>query len=371
MIAPLQVISSRRGLGRLALLLVFGMAVACLWPFVAPKNTASWTSGGNAVAFGKHGILVGSGPLRPNDVADSGCTLDLWVAPDPADDEGMILASFTPANPRLLRIEQFRDGLAVRSSAVGDPVRTGGAQLYVGNVFAPGKTALLTLTSNEWGTRAFVNGIFRRAAPNFRICHALLTGRLVAGTAADSHFAWRGRLMGIAVFGRLLTPEQIQADFKACPYHAGPAFGSGEDLIALYPFDDGRGDRVRDEVSGSNSFYMPDRYVVPAQRLLSPPSFDNYSDILANVIGFMPLGFTLCAYFLSFRWGDGTSIVVTVLLCGVFSLILETLQWFLPTRDSDMTDVITNTVGAAAGALFCRLRRIRAVISRPRTAYES
>jgi VanZ family protein len=350
----LQVIFSRRVLGQLTLFLALVMAVACFWPFLAPMNTASWIAGANAVAFRKYGILVGSAPLRPDDMADSSCTLDLWVEPQQADAEGAILATFSPANPRLLRVEQFRDALSVRSAATGDPVWTDRSQLYAENVFVLGKRVLLTLISNSWGTKAFVDGIFRRAVPKFRMCHALLTGRLVAGTAADSDYSWRGRLAGIGIFNHLLSPEEIQRDFNTWRYHPGPALGR-EGLIALYLFNEGRGDRVRDEVSDTNSFYIPDRYLVIAKPFLSPPSFDNRADIVVNIIGFMPLGFALCGYLLSSRWGEGKSVVATILLCGLFSLAIEMLQWFLPTRDSDMTDVITNTIGAATGALLFRL----------------
>jgi VanZ family protein len=359
----LEAIFSREASGRLTLFLILAMAVACLWPFWAPMNTASWMASSDGVAFGKHGILVSSGPLRPGDMADSGCTLDLWVEPAQADAKGAILAAFSPANPRLLRVEQFSDGLAIRSAAPGDPIRTGGAQLYADRIFVPGKAVLLTITSNSWGTKAFINGNLRRAVPNFRICHALVDGRLVAGTAADSDYGWRGQLTGIAIFSHVLSPEEIQRDSNTWAYHPGPALGNREGLIALYLFNEGRGNRVRDKVAGANSFYMPDRYLIVAKRFLSAPSFDNHTDMLANIIGFMPLGFTLCAYLLSSRWGKGTSIIATVLLCGLFSLVIEILQWFLPTRDSDMTDVIMNIVGAAGGALLCRLSRVCLAVS--------
>ncbi len=355
----LRAIFSRKALGWLTLLLISAMAVACLWPFLAPRNTASWIAGGHGVVFGKHGVLVGPRPFRPDDTADSGCALDLWVEPDQADVKGAIFAAYSPANPRLLTVEQYGDGLAVRGLAPRDPIRTGGSQLYVDGVFVPGKPVFLTFISNGWGTKAFVNGIFRRAIPNFRICHSILTARLVAGTAAESDYGWQGRLTGIAIFGHLLIPGEIREDYNTWPDHPGPTLRNKAGLVALYLFDEGSGIRVRDELSGANSFYMPDRYLVVAKRFLSPPSFDNRGDIVANIIGFVPLGFTLCGYLLSSGWGKATGIVTTVLLCSIFSLLIEILQWFLPTRDSDMTDIITNTVGAAGGAVFYRLSRIR------------
>jgi glycopeptide antibiotics resistance protein len=57
------------------------------------------------------------------------------------------------------------------------------------------------------------------------------------------------------------------------------------------------------------------------------------------------------------RGAIGTSFAKTVLLCGLFSLLIESLQWFLPTRDSDMTDVITNIAGSAVGALLYTVSR--------------
>ena len=43
---------------------------------------------------------------------------------------------------------------------------------------------------------------------------------------------------------------------------------------------------------------------------------------------------------------------------------IETMQVFLPTRDSDMTDVITNTIGTCIGAGLFRLHAARYAIDR-------
>jgi VanZ family protein len=352
---------SRRSLGRATLALIFAMSIACLWPFHAPRNSASWIAGGHGVDFGSHGVLLSRHPLGPvgpdnPDPDGSGCTMDLWLEPDREDAQGAILAIYTPANPRLFRIEQYRDALAVRSAAPGDPSRTSSAQLYADRVFARGKPVLVTITSGGHGAEVFVNGIFRRANPNFRICNKVFSGKLVAGTAAASDYRWRGRLTGLAVFSRTLSPREVLEDYERWPSQNRPLFDR-RGLAALYLFEEGAGSRVRDEVS-DNDLYMPGRYVVVAQAYLSPPSLENHVDIIANIIGFIPLGFTLCGYLTSFG-RKGTGIVATIVLCGIFSLLIESIQWFLPTRDSDMTDVITNTIGGATGAFLYGISRLR------------
>ena len=67
-----------------------------------------------------------------------------------------------------------------------------------------------------------------------------------------------------------------------------------------------------------------------------------WTDVLVNISGFVPVGFFLLNYLSLIQQSKRPA--ATVLLLGFFlSLTIEILQWFLPTRDSDMTDLICNT----------------------------
>jgi glycopeptide antibiotics resistance protein len=81
-------------------------------------------------------------------------------------------------------------------------------------------------------------------------------------------------------------------------------------------------------------------------------------DLGVNVVGFMPVGFVFFAYFSSVK-RIGHPAVTVILLGLLMSFTIETLQWYLPNRDSGMTDLFTNTSGTALGVLLYQSAIVR------------
>ena len=75
------------------------------------------------------------------------------------------------------------------------------------------------------------------------------------------------------------------------------------------------------------------------------------ADVLSNVALFVPLGWGLYRTLRrvhSFR--STTRIIAVAVAVGLYSLTMETVQYFLPTRYSSLIDVVADTIGGAVGA---------------------
>ncbi|MDQ8020286.1 MAG: VanZ family protein [Moraxellaceae bacterium] len=82
---------------------------------------------------------------------------------------------------------------------------------------------------------------------------------------------------------------------------------------------------------------------------LVPPYYTK-RDLLFNVLGFVPLGFTAAAA-LRPSLKAGWTVVVVSLLCALLSLSVETMQNYLPGRISSNLDLAMNSLGGFIGAL--------------------
>ena len=340
--------------------ILVGMLVAGLWPFRAPRNEVSWLSPANGLLFGRHGSIVsasalGAAPLE----TDGACSLEIWLETSPTRSSGTILSFYSPTRKvGSFALRQWRSGVVIQRDNEGHFVKKAKANIYVGDVFNPLKQVFVTISSSEAGTAVYVDGELLKRAPNFSFLSRDLTGQLIIGNAPSTADSWSGELTGLAIYDRELPAAEVSQHFMDWTKTKQSHLARNEGLVARYLFNEGKGNVVHNQVDPSTDLLIPGRFFVLHQQFLERP-WDEFrsdwgylKDIGINIAGFIPLGFFFTAYF-STVGNVKRATWLTIALGFAVSLTIEVLQAFLPTRESGMTDLITNTFGTALGSILC------------------
>jgi VanZ family protein len=165
--------------------------------------------------------------------------------------------------------------------------------------------------------------------------------------------------MELAIFGRQLTPEEVTTHYRGLLKGEESTLVAIDNRIAFYPFNERMGRVIHSTIDRSPALSIPTHYFVLNPEFLTPPwrhfhsSLGYWADVAVNVGGFVPLGFCVYAYFSTLKQVKHSALIA-IGLGFVTSLTIEVSQAFLPTRDSGINDLITNTLGTAIGVMVFR-----------------
>jgi VanZ family protein len=195
------------------------------------------------------------------------------------------------------------------------------------------------------------------------------SGRIVLGNSPKGTEYWTGKLLSLAIYDHPLTEEEVSQHF---PQHFHDLKKSGQGKpVSLYLFDEHSGTLAHDSL-GNRHIVIPQRFKALEKTVLVPPWEDfrfNRSylmDILTNILGFIPFGFIFSAYLWVRKPQSNFQLLLkSVIIAGCISLLIELVQVYLPSRNSQLTDVITNILGATLGIIlfhFCQRRSIQSFL---------
>jgi VanZ like family/Concanavalin A-like lectin/glucanases superfamily len=347
------------------------IAVAGLWPFHTPRNAVRWLGNENGLLFERHGAAISKNafPLSRN-ATDAGFSLELVLTPGQVLHNGTILCFDSSSDPRApFTLREYGDSFVIQRYVTGDQSNVTWSWFSVHDVFQGGRQVVVGITSNRNRTDIYVDGKLAGTEVGTGIDARELSGHLVlANSTVDD--SWIGSISGLAIYGRDLSPLQIQTHFADWRSGVGPVLSREASPIAFYRFDERSGPVAHNVLSPQTDLSIPEKYFVLHPAFLRTP-WEQYShthsawarwgfwkDLAVNVFGFVPVGFVFYAYFCSVRSMERPALaaIVTGLLA---SFAVEVLQRLLPNRDSGMTDLITNTTGTALGVWLHRSSFVR------------
>jgi VanZ family protein len=332
-----------------------------LWPFHVPINQVKWLKTRNGLQFGRHGSAVTSKAIRGRSPNNASATLEIWLNPASSEDSSTILsfdASDHPGEP--FSLQQRGETLIIRRNNVDPHGVSRTALFYLDHVFHENNSVFLTIALNRREAMTYVNGTLATTFPLSGTWNDL-TGRVVLANFPTANNSWSGEIVGLAIYQYELTASQIIASYESWKTKWKPVrISFKENASELYLFDEHSGAIAHNPYDAATCLIIPTHYFILHPRfLLAPwkeyhPTVPGYwCDIGINIIGFVPFGFCIFIYFSLFRSVRYAG-MVTVFLGLFTSLTIELLQVFLPTRSSDMTDLIANTLGTTIGVIISR-----------------
>ncbi len=335
----------------------------------SPPNHAEWIAGRTGLHFEKYGIAYTdsiSDLIQAHISPQKAFSIEVALKAKNFSEDGFhfILLIHGGVDGSQLLIGQWRSSLIIMN---GDDYeyRRKSDRITVTPVSESPETQFLTVTTGKGGTGVYLNGKLAAAKKEMRLeMPDSKNTRLLIGNSVYGNYHWEGDIYGVAVFGKALSGEEVERHYNSWTKHLNfSSFAASFDPLLLYNLEgNGMNTAVRDPDT-PHSLQIP-----PRLKILIPSFFFQKWNILRfhrnlfkdrdavlNFFGFIPLGLLLAAT-LAKRGGRlGTHCVSLPLATGfLLSLLIETVQAWMPARSSDMQDLILNTAGTLAGALLCR-----------------
>ena len=338
---------------------IFTLLVITLWPFNPwPRNEVSWLDHEDGLRLCSHGTILSVAQF-PNEAGaeNEPFSLEFWMVPWRDEGSTVMFAFYVPENPGQFVVRQ--EGLDVSvSHTTSEREEKDSHPLVARQVIAPNKRTLVTVTAGPRETTLYVNGQPQSSSQSFGLSRKNLTGEFVIGTSPVESEPWCGILRGIAIYRNELTAQEVASNYKTWLSNRDEGKIEKRSILALYLFRERFGTLVRNEIQPGVDLRIPKHYTIWKRNVLLPPwkefrtEWPYVGNLISNVLGFIPLGLILYAYFLV-ALGSKRPWLRSYVTGTVLSLIIEILQSFLPMRGSGWTDVIMNSAGTALGAGIC------------------
>ncbi len=332
-----------------------------------PINNVKWNDSGVGLRFDRFGIVYAQGFFSSSAEGSQKDSLTIEMAIKPVfnqySDFRYVLLIHNGDDAKQLVVGQYRTSLVVMNGN-DHSNRRKTPKIYVQLDGEAHKDFLVTIVSNQLGTRLFLNGRLVSTNKHLRLKYPNPgeQTKMLVGNSLYGNNPWRGTMLGLALYDFDLSEKVISNHYQK--WRDGLNFNAfrAESPRLLYAFDQRGGEKVHNVVSGGEELdlIVPVWMSAPKKKILGWPVFNEMvskesltSDVLVNLFGFIPLGFLLLA---TLGRLEGFNKKYTILILGVlvaflFSFSIEIAQVWIPSRDSSILDLVLNSFGGLLGGL--------------------
>lgn len=357
-------------LGGICFTILVIILMAALWPFnFFPKNEVTWLPDKNGVYFSGQGMILSLDSLNdPQQLLlnKKSITIEILIRPteEPPNSINRILSIYDGEGSEITFLGQWKKHLIIQSRIkrpVGNILHR---EIGVADALGKDQDYLFSLTSGTEGTTIYINGQLAQTYPHHRMLDSITSKKIgfILGNSPVGKNSWKGRIMGLAIYNRTFTAAQVFKHYQSYLENNFTMRPEKEGCIGLYLFNEKQGAVIRDYSNLNNHLTIPVLFRPVKKIILDPPWQDfrwNRSfvqDTIVNLLGFVPLGFFFTAFLLKASNWKKKIIYIGVAATGfAISLTIELSQIYLPSRYSQLDDVICNSVGTVLGVIILHL----------------
>ncbi len=358
---------------RFILLVAFSLAILLITLFFGLSgkgfhftNNVSWLKNEPGIRFGNYGIayaLIDNDRIKSTISQTGFFSIETAIKPNDFDLTGfnLILTLHDGRDDNQLILGQYGSYIIVMNG--DDYSNKKKIKRISSDIFSETpKKLLLTITTGDKGTILYING--RLVASRHDLSLRIPQGdnlRVTLGNSVYGKSSWRGEVYGLALYGYILDQETIKEHYNSWSEDHIFPFQKNQNPFLFFTLDEGNGQEATDHVTGTQKLKMPEGFHVLKKRLISLSWSDFhankgfFTDLIINLLGFIPLGFILCALFAeSGGIFKKKAVLFSAVSCFLISLFIEIAQAWIPSRSSQGLDLILNTTGALIGTAICR-----------------
>jgi glycopeptide antibiotics resistance protein len=341
--------------------------IAGLWPFnFFPQNKVTWLHDKNGVNFSGQVMILSPDSLNdPQQLLlnEKSITIEILIHPteEPQNGINRILSIYDGEGSEITFLGQWKKHLIIQSRIKRPLGNILYREIGVNDALGKDHDYLLSITSGTEGTAIYINGQLAQAYPHHRLLGSVTSKKIgfILGNSPVGKNSWKGRIMRLAIYNRTFTAEQIVKHYQLYLENNFNMRPEKEWCIGLYLFNEKQGAKVKDYSNLNNHLTIPVLFR-PVKKMILEPSWQDFrwnksfvQDTILNLLGFVPLGFFFTAFLLKASNWKKKIIYIGVAATGfAISLAIELSQIYLPSRYSQLEDVICNSVGTVLGILI-------------------
>ncbi len=325
-----------------------------------PKNQVENVNSG--LKFGPIGIAFTEDKIKVPQITS--VTLEFALTPSSLPQRNVpLIFSFIDNNHILLTIGQWKESLLIRSydkTTSEKPFN----EISSSSVLSVEDDFFITIASASDHGAIYINGKLVRESNVLGGIGAIFKSgtQMVMGNSPSGTNAWRGTISTFALYTQKLPENLIKEHYHR--YHLGTLdYTESKTPFLFYNLSNRENNNIYDRM-GNNDLLVPWKFRALKRDFLVPIWVDftftraYITDILVNFWGFLPFGVAAYFFYTIFSKQPRKAAVLAVLSGLLISLSIEIIQITLPTRSSQMADLLFNTLGTLAGVLLvCKARK--------------